>query len=93
MLVDDRAVAAEVLVQGDAFIREPQQLGEPALTVLERLAADGRFASPRSGAGLFICKFRSILIERGWRGAKMPKIAISYRRSDSQDITGRVLTS
>ncbi len=38
MLVDHRAVAAEVLVDRDAVVREPQQADEPALAVLDRLA-------------------------------------------------------
>jgi hypothetical protein len=36
VLVNHRAVAAEVLVNGDAVVREPKQPGEPALAVLDR---------------------------------------------------------
>ena len=40
MLVDDRALAAEGLIEGDAVVREPQQPGQPPLAVLDRFAPD-----------------------------------------------------
>ena len=39
MLVDHRAVTAEVLVHGNAVMRQPKQPGQPALSVLDRLGA------------------------------------------------------
>ncbi len=40
MLEDDRAVAAEVFIDRDAFMRQAQQPGEPSLAVLDRLGTD-----------------------------------------------------
>src|SRR6476469_8447235 len=40
VLVDRRAVTAEVLIGGDTVMREPKQAGEPALAVLDRFAPD-----------------------------------------------------
>jgi hypothetical protein len=39
VLVDDRTVAAEVLVERDAFMRQTEQAGQPALALLDRLVA------------------------------------------------------
>ncbi len=40
MFVDRRALTGESLVERDAVVRQPQQLGQPALAVLDRLAPD-----------------------------------------------------
>ena len=37
MFVDHRAVAFELLIECNAVVRQPQQLGQPALSVLDRL--------------------------------------------------------
>ena len=39
VLVDDGTIAAERLIKGDAVMRKPQQPGQPALSVLDRLGA------------------------------------------------------
>ena len=38
MLVDDRAVAAEMLIEGDAIVQKSQQSSQPALAVLDGLS-------------------------------------------------------
>ena len=40
MLVNDRAVAAEMLIERDAIVQKSEQSGQPALAVLDRLRAD-----------------------------------------------------
>ena len=40
MFVDRRALTGESLVERDAVVRQPQQPGQPALAVLDRLAPD-----------------------------------------------------
>ena len=40
MLVDYRSLTAEVLIEGDAVVRQPQQPGQPTFAVLDRLAPD-----------------------------------------------------
>ena len=39
VLVDGRAIAVEVLIEGDAVMRQPRQPSEAALAVFDRLAA------------------------------------------------------
>ena len=49
MLVDDGVLAAEGLIEGDAVVRQPQQPGQPALAVLDRLSLDdARISAARS---------------------------------------------
>ena len=51
MLVDDLAVAAKVFIEGDAIVRQPEQLDESALAVLDRLASHvSPLTSSRSNA-------------------------------------------
>jgi hypothetical protein len=40
VLVDDRALGAEGLIEGDTVVRKAQQPGQPALAVLDRLTPD-----------------------------------------------------
>jgi hypothetical protein len=40
VLEDDRAVAAKVLIERDAFMAQPQKAGKPPFTMLDRFGAN-----------------------------------------------------